>query len=72
MVENCEFSASSQNSVTEKSFFGHFEVISPNVYSFPRAGVVVSCFSTEKEVLQREDEFSSWYQKKLFIFLQKY
>ena len=38
-----QFSESSQNSVSEKSIFGHFEVIFLNVYIFSRAGVVFSC-----------------------------
>ena len=37
------FAESSQNSITEKSIFGQFEVIFLNVYFFPRAGVVISC-----------------------------
>ena len=32
------FSESSENSLSEKSIFGHFEVIFLNVYYFPRAG----------------------------------
>ena len=37
------FSESSQNSKSEKSIFGPFEVIFLNVLFFPRAGVVFSC-----------------------------
>ena len=37
------FSESSQNSISEKSIFGHFEVIFLNIQFFPRAGVVISC-----------------------------
>ena len=37
------FSESNQNSKSEKSIFGLFEVIFLNVYLFPRAGVVFSC-----------------------------
>ena len=36
-------SASSQNIITEKSIFGHFEVIFLNVEDFLRAGTVISC-----------------------------
>ena len=38
-----QFSESSQNSMSEKSIFGHFEVIFFNVWFFSRAGVVFSC-----------------------------
>ena len=43
------FSKSSQNSISEISIFGHFEVIFLNVRVFPRAGVVfpVSAFQEE-------------------------
>ena len=37
------FSESSQNSITEKSIFGQFEVHFLYVSSFPTAGVVISC-----------------------------
>ena len=37
------FSENSQNSISEKSIFGQFEVIFLNVKFFPRAGVVFSC-----------------------------
>ena len=37
------FSASSQNSISEKPTFGPFEVIFLNVQIFPRVGVVISC-----------------------------
>ena len=37
------FSESSQNSISEKSIFGHFEVIFLNIQICPRAGVVFSC-----------------------------
>ena len=37
------FSESSQNSLSEKSIFGHFEIIFFNVWILPRAGVVISC-----------------------------
>ena len=33
------FSASSQSSISEKSIFGHLEVIFLNVYILPMAGV---------------------------------
>ena len=36
------FSESSQNSISENSIFGHFQVIFLNVI-FPGAGVVISC-----------------------------
>ena len=36
-------SESSQNSISEKSIFGQFEVIFLNVWFFPGAGVVFSC-----------------------------
>ena len=36
-------SESSQNSMSEKSIFGHFEVIFLNVLSFSRTGVAVFC-----------------------------
>ena len=35
------FSASSQTSISEKSIFGHFEVIFLEVYNFSKAGVVI-------------------------------
>ena len=38
-----QFSESSENSMSENSIFGHFEAIFPNVYIFPRAGVVFFC-----------------------------
>ena len=40
-----KFSESSQNSLSEKSIFGHFEVIFLHVKIFPWAGVVmvISC-----------------------------
>ena len=43
------FSASSLSSLSEKSIFGHFEVIFPNVKTFLRAGVLfrVSTFKEE-------------------------
>ena len=41
--QKMRFSESSQNSLSEKSIFGHFEVIFLNVWSFPRAGVKFSC-----------------------------
>ena len=37
------FSESSQNSISEKSIFGHFEVVFLNIQICPRAGVVFSC-----------------------------
>ena len=37
------FSESSQNSISEKSIFGQFEVIFLYVYTFSRAGVIISC-----------------------------
>ena len=36
-------SESSQNSISEKSIFGHFEVFFLNVQIFSRAGMAVSC-----------------------------
>ena len=36
-------SESSQKSISEKSIFGHFEVIDLNVQSFPNLGVLISC-----------------------------
>ena len=41
--QKLRFPESSQNSKTEKSIFGQFEVIFLNVYNFPRARVVFSC-----------------------------
>ena len=38
------FLESSENSLTEKSIFGHFEVFILNVWTFPRLGVVISCW----------------------------
>ena len=38
-----QFFESSQNSIPEKSIFGHSEVIFLNVWIFPREGVVFSC-----------------------------
>ena len=37
------FTESSLNSVSEKSIFGHFEVIFLNIYIFPKAVVAFSC-----------------------------
>ena len=37
------FSERTQNFMSEKSIFGHFEVIFLNVQFFSRAGVVFSC-----------------------------
>ena len=37
------FSESSQNSISEKSIFGHFEAVLLNLYILPGAGVVISC-----------------------------
>ena len=37
------FSESTQNSMSEKPFFGQFGAIFLNLYIFPRAGVVFSC-----------------------------
>ena len=36
-------SESSQNSISEKSIFGHFEVIFLHLQNFARVGVVFSC-----------------------------
>ena len=41
--QKMRFSESSQNSISEKSIFGQFEVMFLNIYIFPRAGVVFSC-----------------------------
>ena len=41
--QKMQFSESSQNSLSEKSIFGHFEVFFLNVLVFFRAGVVFSC-----------------------------
>ena len=47
-------SASSQNSITEKSVFGQFEVFFLNVQIFARVGVVVSCyFSLKRSILTK-------------------
>ena len=37
------FSESSQNSISEKSIFGHFEVFFLYVWNFPGARVAFSC-----------------------------
>ena len=41
--QKMQISESSQNSIFEKSIFGHFEVIFLYVQIFLRAGVVFSC-----------------------------
>ena len=41
--QKMRLSESGQNSMSEKSIFGHFEVFFLNVQIFPRAGVVFSC-----------------------------
>ena len=40
---NKQFSESSQNFMSEKSIFGHFEVTFLNILNFSRSGIVFSC-----------------------------
>ena len=62
----------SQIFISEKSIFGHFEVIFLNVYIFPRAGVVFSCYYIQIEIFYWKEELSSWSQQKVIFFPQKY
>ena len=50
------FSISSQNSISEKSIFGHFGVLFLNVQIFLSAVVVFSCYRIQSEILQRKDD----------------
>ena len=45
-----QFSASSQNSFSGKSIFGHLEFFSLLVKCFARAGAVYSCQRIQKEI----------------------
>ena len=65
------FSENTENSISEKSIFGHFEVTFLNVLNFRRAGVVFSSEYLRRAVFQRKDELSSWSQKKVIQFSAK-
>ena len=63
-------SESSQNSMSEKSTFGQFEVFS-STYNFFQGGVLFSCYSTQEQLILRKDELCSWSQKKVIQFSAK-
>ena len=62
------FSESSQNSISEKSNFGHFEFLFFYVQIFPRARVAFSCYYIQVKVIYQKNELSTWSLKKFSIF----
>ena len=48
------FSENSRNSMSEKSIFGHFEVIFLNVWFFSRAGVVFPVSTSKRSILRKK------------------
>ena len=65
------FSVSSQIPIPEKSVFGHLDVFFLNVQIFIRAGVVFSCYHTQRTVVSLEDEFSGLSQNEIIQFPAK-
>ena len=66
-----QFSENSQNSLSEKSSFSHFEIIFLNVKVFPETWFFpVSTF--KEEYLNEKMSSLASLKKKLFNFLQNY
>ena len=66
------FSESSQNSMFEKSIFGHFEVTFFTTYFFPRVGWLIPVSAIDEEYFNKKMSSLAVLIKKLFISPQKY
>ena len=65
-------SESSQNSISEKSIFGHFEVFFLNVWFFPRAMWLFHVGIFKDKYFNENMSYLDCLKEMLFIFSQKY
>ena len=66
------FSESSQNSISEKSIFGQFEVIFLNVWLFSERGWFFPVSTFKGEYFNEKMSSLAGLKKKFFSFTQKY